>query len=55
MAWHDVGLMGRPSQRAPPPRLASKRTPLAWLATTAARGPLASMAQALVAHHGRPR
>ena len=44
-----------PSSRAPPPRTASKRTPDAWLTTTAARGPSASTAHRLVAYHGMPR
>ena len=49
------GAIGSPSQRAPPPRTASKRAPLARLTTRAASGPSASTAHRLVANHGMPR
>ena len=59
MAFESVrqpdGAMGRPSRRAPRPRTASYRTPVAWLTTRATRAPAPSRTQRLVANHGMPR
>src|SRR5579875_57405 len=55
MTPQALGDTGAPSRRDPPPRTASKRVPVAWLATTAASGPSRSTAQRLVAHQGKPR
>src|SRR3954467_15126933 len=51
------GRIGTPSRRAPPPRTASNRVPVAWFTTTAANAspPDRSTAHSEVANQGSPR
>ena len=45
----------RRRRHAPSPRTAAKRSPDAWLATSATAGPSSSTRHSAVAHHGTPR
>src|SRR5262245_13707252 len=51
----DDGTTGRSLHHAPLPRTAVKRSPVAWFATSAHIGPLASTAQIEIAQYGIPR
>jgi hypothetical protein len=49
------GWIATPSRRAPAPRIAANRSPVAWLATIAAAGPSSSTKHNAVAYHGTLR
>jgi hypothetical protein len=53
--WHELGAILRSSQKAPLPRTAVNRSPVAWFTTRAARNPSPSTAARLVAYQGSRR